>query len=61
MIAGRIVWAAATYFMQASLGNQVTAEMLFAEGFFNAIPGIVIQMFVIPLIIYGLKKIHKVK
>ena len=40
MIAGRIVWAAATYFMQASLGNQVTAEMLFAEGFFNAIPGL---------------------
>lgn len=56
MLAGRVVWGIVNCIM-----NQYTFGMVMAEGFGNAIPGIILQIFVVPLIIYGLKKIHKIK
>ena len=54
MIAGRAIWGIANWSL-----NNYTFEMVMTEGFVNAFPGIVIQLFLIPLIIYGLKKTHK--
>ncbi|MBR6519235.1 MAG: ECF transporter S component [Oscillospiraceae bacterium] len=56
MIAGRIVWGVVNVVM-----NQYTFAMVMSEGFGNAFPGIVLQLFLVPLVIYGLKKIHKIK
>ena len=56
MISGRIVWGVATYVM-----NKTPMTTILVDGFVNAIPGIVLQMFIVCLIIYGLKKIHKIK
>ena len=56
MLAGRVVWGIVNVVM-----HNYTFGMIMAEGFGNAFPGIVLQMFLVPLIIYGLKKIHKIK
>ena len=56
MVAGRIVWGVATVVM-----NSTPMATVLTEGFVNAVPGIVLQMFLVPLVIYGLKKIHKIK
>ena len=51
MLAGRVVWGIVNVVMQ-----NYTFNMIMAEAFGNAFPGIVLQMFPVPLIIYGLKK-----
>ena len=56
MLSGRVVWGIVSAVM-----NHYTFGMVMTEGFINAIPGIIIQMFVVSLVIYGLKVIHKVK
>ena len=56
MLAGRVVWGIVNVVM-----HNYTFNMIMAEAFGNAFPGIVLQMFLVPLIIYGLKKIHKIK
>ena len=56
MVAGRIVWG-----VVSNVINNTTFGTIMSDVFVNAIPGIILQIFVVPLIIYGLKKIHKIK
>ena len=56
LLAGRVVWGIANVVM-----NDYTFSMVMTEGVFNALPGIIIQLFLVPLIIYGLKKTQKIK
>lgn len=60
MVTGRIVFAAVNYFVQASLGNTYTFGMMMTDTVGNAIPGIIIQLFVVTLIAYNLKKAGKI-
>ena len=50
MLAGRIVWAFAEVILLGIGGNTFTWEMFAAGAFLNAIPGIIVQLVLIPLI-----------
>lgn len=56
MIAGRIVWGATSLLIYRALGNPFTWEIFAAEAFVNAVPGIVVQLVLIPVLIYSLNK-----
>lgn len=53
MIAGRLVWGVAK---RAMLGNAFTLSLFFTKGFVDAIPGIVLQLVLIPPLILALNK-----
>ena len=56
MIIGRIVWGIASFVLYQMLGNGFTLKLFFAQGFVNAIPGILVQLILIPAII---RVVHK--
>ena len=56
MLGGRIVWGMAAFVLNRMLGNAFTLPMFFASAFANAVPGIVIQLVLIPPVILALRK-----
>lgn len=54
MIAGRIVWAAAQMILLGVSGDTFTMKMFLAGAFFNAVPGIIIQLVLIPTVMVAL-------
>ncbi len=56
MIAGRLVWAAAQIILLGMSGGRFTGQMFIAGAFLNAIPGIIIQLTLIPAIMVGLNR-----
>ena len=52
MILGRIVWGC----VQAILYGEMTLAAFIASGFTNAIPGIILQLFLVPLVVRLLQK-----
>ncbi len=56
MIAGRAIWGIASLVLYRILGNPFTWEIFAAGAFLNAIPGIIIQLILVPAIIFALKK-----
>ncbi len=56
MICGRIAWGAASMLLLGLRGNPFTWKLFAAGAFLNAIPGIIIQIAVIPVIIIALAK-----
>lgn len=56
MILGRIVWGVASYLLFGISGSAFTWEMFVAGGFVNAVIGIIIQIIIIPPIIYALER-----
>lgn len=56
MVAGRVVWGVVSYILYGILGNPFTWEIFAAGAFLNAVPGIIVQLVLIPIIIYALKK-----
>ncbi len=56
MICGRIVWGIASYFIYGFSATAFTWEMFMAGAFINAVPGIVIQIVIIPIIIIALSR-----
>ena len=56
MITGRIVWGMVSYILFQLMGNVFTWEIFIAGAFLEAIPGIILQMILIPAIIIGLQK-----
>ena len=56
MIAGRAVWAAAMMVLMGISGGAFTLEMFMAGAFMNAIPGILLQLVLIPGIMVALGK-----
>lgn len=56
MLAGRIVWAFAEVILLGIGGNIFTWKMFAAGAFLNAIPGIIVQLTLIPLIIVALRR-----
>lgn len=55
MISGRIVWAVAQLIILGMLGSAFTAKMFIAGAFLNAIPGIIVQLILIPMIMARVK------
>ena len=56
MIVGRIAWGIVSIAIYGFMGNQFSMELFMAGAFLNAIPGIILQIVLIPAIIIALKK-----
>lgn len=56
MLAGRLVWAFAEVILLGIGGNTFTWEMFATGAFLNAIPGIIVQLTLIPLIMVALRR-----
>ena len=54
MIAGRIVWAAAQMILLGVSGGAFTMKIFLAGAFFTAVPGIIIQLILIPTVMIAL-------
>ena len=67
MLAGRIVWGIVQVILLGAGNNGFTFHAFFAGAFFNAVPGIILQLILIPAIMVGLRRaklvplIHKGK
>lgn len=55
MILGRIVWAGARMLMLAG-GVEFTFSIFLMDGFINALPGIILQLILIPVLVTALAK-----
>ena len=51
MIAGRIVWGTAQYFLQKVAGVNFTWTMFLAGAVINAVPGIILHIIIIPVLV----------
>ncbi|MBQ7566112.1 MAG: ECF transporter S component [Oscillospiraceae bacterium] len=56
MIAGRLVWGVAMLALLGAQGNAFTWEAFLAGAVLNAIPGILVQLVLIPAILFALQK-----
>ena len=56
MIAGRLVWGLVSFILFNTLGKGFTLQMFLAGGFINAVPGIAVQIIIIPLIVVALER-----
>ena len=56
MIAGRFIWGLVSLLIYGMTQSQFTWQMFLGAAFINAIPGIVLQFILIPIIISGLEK-----
>lgn len=56
MLAGRLVWGVVKALLMGVKGNAFTFKMFIAGGFAEAVPGIILQLILIPLIMSALNK-----
>ncbi|HOB35431.1 MAG: ECF transporter S component [Firmicutes bacterium] len=56
MIVGRVVWGAASLLIYGLQGNPFTGQMFIAGAVLNAVPGIVLQLVLIPLLVFALQR-----
>ena len=56
MISGRVVWAFAEVILLGMTGTMFTWEMFLEGAFLNAIPGIILQLVLIPVLMVALNK-----
>lgn len=59
MLGGRIVWGISRYIMAGLSGSHFDFSLFIAGAFTQAIPGIICQIILVPLIVIALKKINK--
>lgn len=55
MILGRSIWGIVSFGLYNLLGNNFTWKLFAMQAFINSIPGIVIQLTLIPIMIYKLQ------
>ena len=56
MIVGRIVWGTARVILAGLSGNAFTWKMFIAGAITEAIPGIIVQIVLIPILVYALER-----
>lgn len=56
MLAGRVVWGAVSRVLYTMSGSRFTIQVFIAGAFLNAIPGIVLQIVLIPVLVMALKR-----
>lgn len=59
MLFGRVVWGVAMYLLLGVSGGSFTLEMFTAGAFVNAIPGIIVQIVLIPPLVMLLEELKK--
>lgn len=60
MIAGRLTWGLAQIFLLGLNGSVFTIEAFLAGALFNAIPGIILQILILPLIVHYFKNVKRI-
>ena len=58
MAVGRVVWGVVSMAVYGIMGNAFSVQMFMAGAFLNAVPGIIMQIVLIPIIIMALKRAH---
>ena len=61
MIAGRIVWGSVSMFLFGLNGSTFTWKLFVAGALVNALPGIIIQIIIIPILVVALKKVNVIE
>lgn len=61
MTGGRLVWAVAAKLFYTMVGMDFTVEVFLAGALFNAVPGIVIQLILIPVILLAVRKASEIE
>lgn len=56
MMGGRLVWAAAAKVFYTKAGINFTMQVFWAGAFANAVPGIILQLILIPAVLLAIKK-----
>lgn len=56
MIVGRVVWGIVSFVLYRLMGNAFTWELFAAGAFLEAMPGIIVQLILIPVVIVALRK-----
>ena len=56
MLCGRLVWGAAAALFYGISGTAFTLHMFMAGAFFNAVPGIILQIILVPIIVLTLER-----
>ena len=56
MLSGRAVWGAVDFLLLGILGKSLTLSMFFSAVFLSSVPGILLQLFLIPLLMERLEK-----
>lgn len=56
MVLGRVVWGAASLLLFGLQGNAFTWQLFLNGAFLNAIPGIILQLVLIPVLVIALKR-----
>ncbi len=56
MIAGRVAWGMVSVMLYGAMGNTFSWTLFVAGAFLNAIPGIVVQIILVPIIVLTLNK-----
>lgn len=57
MISGRIVWGIVNLFLAGITGSSFTWSIFIAGAVVNAIPGIIMQLILIPIIVIAMEKV----
>lgn len=56
MLAGRVVWGVTKWALLAARGGAFTLQAFFVGGFADAVPGIVLQLVLVPVIVRAIEK-----
>ncbi len=59
MLAGRVVWGFASFLLYTLMGSSFTWQLFFAGAFVKALPGIIVQIALIPVLAAALWKAEK--
>jgi hypothetical protein len=61
MIVGRLIWGAAMFICMGTSGGSFTFSAFLAGAVLNAIPGIIVQIILIPIVLIVIEKTVKLK
>lgn len=61
MIGGRVIWGIISAILYGMAGQPFEFAIFIAGAFTNAIPGIILQLIVIPILIMALENAHLIK
>ena len=61
MVGGRVVWGCVMTVLMGMTGSSFTMKLFLAEAFFNAIPGILLQLIFIPALMVALHRTGMVR
>lgn len=59
MVGGRIIWGVVSFLLYRVMGNVFTWEIFAAGAFLQAVPGIIIQLVLVPILVHAVNKMMK--